>query len=51
MTVIIHLGHSTVHKHKQVMIRNGGGGAQAFRDHSGILTGKVTWKVGIENDG
>ena len=27
------------------------GGAQAFRDHSGIMTGKVTWKVGIEDDG
>lgn len=27
------------------------GNNQNFRDHSGIRTGKVTWKVGIESDG
>lgn len=27
------------------------GNNQDFRDHSGIRTGKVTWKVGIETDG
>ena len=27
------------------------GNNQNFRDHSGILTNKVTWKVGIEDDG